>query len=260
MLDERLTRDGFSTMRLYFSAPGAVFLLIAIVSCDRLSRYPVPPGVPGDSRFERTLRIWVHQVNEGTESVYFENGKIALKGEKKQGNRVGVWKSFSLSGAVVSEGEYVKDWRDGIWRFNDDSGVLYMTMEYRKKPVRNFGFFITHDYGNENGPYVRYFPDGKVEERGNFLGGYQDGKTVRYYPTGKKALEGSYKKDRKEGNWSYYYPDGHLMKMAQYSGGMLDGKLVVYHRDGRVYHISQYKNDKRISLNIVDQRLTLIPE
>lgn len=217
--------------------------------CNRLKE-PPPPGVPDKALKKRDTRLWRYE-KDGIRKDFYEDGSLALNGRYNSKGRYGVWKTYIRdSGAVASVGHYKKDWRDGIWKFNDDLGRLYLDVEYREEPKREFIFLITHDYGNENGPYHRYYPDGSLEEEGVFQAGYYQGPVVHYYRDGKKAFEGIFQKDKRNGRWTFYYPNGKLERVAMYKNGELDGTLQVYHPDGRPYHKSEYVKDKRIKLEM----------
>ncbi len=255
-MEERLLNTRRPAMK-YLAGTILLAILSGLTGCDRLAEVPRPDGIPEGSVYSKNLGIWESSPMSGTYSLFYDDASLATRGMKEKGLRVGLWKSFTPAGIVASEGNFKNDWRDGLWKFFDDTGKLYLTVEYKPEPHRTFGFLVTHDYGNENGPYRRYYPDGRLEEQGNFSAGYFEGPVVRFHPDGTRAMEGTFHKDLKEGLWLYYYPGGLLRKEERYSNGILDGKMVVYHPDGRTYHISYFEKGKRVKTDIIDSQMKL---
>ncbi len=225
---------------------------LASLSCKRFTTPPVPPGVPEEATLNRKASVWEYRAPDGSYGMYYADGSVAARGQYKGGARTGVWKTFLPGGeTVATRGHYRGDWRDGTWIFNDDEGKLYLSVEYALEPKREFIFLVTHDYGNENGPYERYFPDGSLEERGSFRAGYMEGPLVRYHSNGKQAVVGQYKKDKKVGVWRYYYPEGNLEREESYQEGVLEGVLRSYYPDGTLYQESRYSGGKIASPPVV---------
>lgn len=239
---------------LWLSVFGSMLLM---VGCDRIVKIPPPEGVPESAQYDKVTGIWSDRKETGVQRSYYEDGDIAVQGKRVNGQRTGVWRTFTPGGVVASEGEFKDDWRDGTWNFFDDQGELYLKIQYTEGPTRSFGFIVTHNYGNENGPYERYYPDGSLEERGEFHGGYFEGPVIRYYPDGKTALKGQFSGDKKNGLWRYYYPGGQLMKEETYKNGILNGPVRVFHEDGRVYHQSLYISGERTDVKIMDRRIRI---
>lgn len=217
---------------------GGAFLLLPL--CARITTPPLPPGVPAGAHRQKQ-GLWEYTGDDGSFRLYYPDGKIAQTGEIQIGVRRGVWKSYSLdTGKVTSIGLYRNDWRDGVWKYYDTGGRLYYTVTYAPEPKQPLLAMITHDYGNENGPYERFFPDGTLEERGAFYAGLYEGEIVRYYKNGKKAVEGRYKSDKMDGIWRYYYPEGGLERIETFRNGVLDGELKRYRPDGKLFLETRY--------------------
>lgn len=238
-----LSRRVFSGLR----SPALFFLLLAGIGCDRLNRVPPPPGVPEEAVLNQKAHVWDFHGPDGRYIMYYSDGSVAGSGRYLNGSRTGEWKTFFQDGTVASVGDYRDDWRDGKWIFNDDEGLLYLTVDYKPEPKREFVFLITHDYGNENGVYERFFPGGKLEERGMFRAGYFEGPVIRYNRDGTVAMEGQYHRDESEGLWKYYYPGGSVQSEENYKNGQLDGPVRTYYPDGSLYQETVYKSG-----NIID--------
>lgn len=225
--------------RRVLQSAGILILLLATgTGCDRLSRMPVPQGVAPEASYDRSRGLWNYTFPDGTVKTWYGDGKLAILGQKDQSGRTGQWESYAPGDrqVVTMRGEYQNDWRVGTWEFFDDAGVLYLTVDYALEPRRTFGFISTRDYGNENGPYIRYFPDGRVEEKGNFYSGYYEGAVIRYHKSGHMALQGQYSRDNRVGTWKIFYSDGTLEREENYQDGVLVGRLETHYPDGSLYY------------------------
>ncbi len=231
-----------------FTSSLLLWSLSVPASCRRLRETPRPSGVPAGAQLDRKTGLWTHQTQTAFQQ-YFAEGGLSAEGALRQGRREGPWRAWSMDGrTVITTGRYLAGRRDGTWRHFDDEGRLYLLIHYARAPVRDFGFFSHPDYGNENGPYERYFPDGSLEERGTFRGGYYEGEMVRYHRNGRVAVRGTFRKDLMEGTWSYYYPEGSLERTETYVEGRLGGLLSNYHPDGSVYQKALYERGGRKAL------------
>jgi antitoxin component YwqK of YwqJK toxin-antitoxin module len=211
-------------------------------SCRRLTEPPIPAAVPPQA-IRSGQGFWEHRSDGGEYIQYYPDGAVAKRGVIVNGLREGEWRSYSMNGiGITSIGRYHADWRDGLWEFFDTEGRLYYRIHYAEHPKREFISLITHDYGNENGNFERFFPDGRLEERGVFRGGYYDGPLVRYYRNGNIAVRGAYKKDKMEGPWIYYYPEGGIEREESYRNGTPDGVHRNFFPDGSLYQETHYKN------------------
>jgi len=207
-----------------------------------------PEGVPDQAIYDRKTGLWSYTENNGIFRSFYSSGKIAESGSLKDGKREGIWKTFSDDeNRITCEGLYKNDRRDGTWSWFDGDGKLYQTIEYKEKPIRSFGFFYLRDYGNENGKHKRFFPNGNIEEEGNYDGGYHSGNMTRYYKNGNIAITGRYEKDNKVDRWLYYYPEGSIEREENYSvDGLLHGFLKNYRPNRSLYQKIIYQNGVQI--------------
>lgn len=249
MPDSTCLNRTFPPQRLLQGLILATLLVSTATGCDRLKQPPRPADVPEGAIRNRSVNLWMHRGTDNSFRMFYETGRVARAGQMQPGNnqRTGNWQSFASDGKrVTSDGAYLNDWRDGLWRYFDDTEQVYLTVEYLPKPKRFFGFLTVTDYGNENGPFERYFPDGSLEERGVFWSGYYHGPIVRYHRNGKKAFEGRYEKDNPVGLWRYYYPEGNLEREESFRGGQLNGVLRNYYSNGDLYHETVFENGQEI--------------
>jgi antitoxin component YwqK of YwqJK toxin-antitoxin module len=219
------------------------------VACERLKQPPRPANVPEGAVRNRDINLWMYRAPDDSFRTYYSTGRLAQSGQMKAGTnqRTGTWQSYASDGErVTATGDYLNDWRDGLWRYFDGTEQLYLTVEYLPEPKRFFGFLAVTDYGNENGPFERYFPDGRLEERGVFWSGYYHGPIVRYHRNGNKAFEGQYETDHPVGRWRFYYPEGNLEREEYYRNGRLHGVLRNYYSDGGLYHETVFEDGQEV--------------
>ncbi len=229
-----------------------LFVGLPVSACqERLHHPPAPEGVtPGAVRDRHG--IWEYKVDDGEYRRWYPDGKLARTGAYIRGDRQGVFRNFALDGrTLTSDGTYLDNWRDGIWQFYDHTGQPYLTVRYAKEPKRVFTFLETQDYGNENGTYERYYPNGTLEEQGEFYSGYYQGPIRRYFRDGKTAMEGQFEKDDMVGRWRFYYPGGTLEREENYVAGKLHGVFRTYYETGDPYFETKYVEGREVGPGLV---------
>ncbi|HBS03496.1 MAG TPA: hypothetical protein DEA96_00930 [Leptospiraceae bacterium] len=251
----------FRTIRSLRFSGRSVFLVgfagivLLTSSCDRLKLPPRPDNVPENAEFDRRRDVW--NVVEGEQfRQYYKNGKLSTEGQTKDGKRFGRWNWYAPDGrTLTTTGVYLNGRRDGLWKHFDDSGRLYLTIEYAPEPIDPVIGSISIDYGNENGPYKRYYPDGTLEEEGSHRAGKRDGTMKRYHPDGELMVLGQYRDGKKEGKWQYYHFSGALVRIEDYTDGKLEGNVITYHANGLPYSETLYRNGEPVGPPGVQNRL-----
>lgn len=223
--------------------------------CDRLKLPPRPDNVPESAEYDRRRAFW--NVLDGTEyRQYYKDGNLSTEGQIEAGKRTGRWNWYAPDGkTLTTTGVYFNGRRDGLWKHFDDSGRLYLTIEYAPEPIDPVIGSLSIDYGNENGPYKRYYPDGTLEEEGSHRAGKRDGVMKRYHPSGKLMLLGQYEEGKKTGNWKYYHFSGALVRLETYKDGKLEGNVLTYHANGIPYSETLYRNGEPAGPPGVQNRL-----
>jgi len=219
--------------------------IVLSTGCDRLVLPPLPDGVPEGASYDRRNRLWVVR-KDNRELAFYANGKPAYAGGLQGGRREGLWTSYAPDGkTVTTSGEYRNGRRDGIWVHRDDSGRLYVKIGYSAEPSDPVLTAVSGETGNENGPFVRYYPDGKIELTGDYRAGRFDGLFRRYGRTGLIEYEGRYSEGLKEGLWKIYDRSGTLLREERYQNGELEGSFRIF-RDGREVFETVYVKGKEV--------------
>lgn len=65
------------------------------------------------------------------EKEFYENGKVKMEGEFKDGKRTGIWKAYFEDGTLWSEGEFINGERNGKGLNYYPNGKLRMEGDYK---------------------------------------------------------------------------------------------------------------------------------
>ncbi len=81
----------------------------------------------GTIRLEMQIK---NGVPEGAYMVYFENRKPKEVRSYKEGKLHGLWRTYDISGQLISEAEYKMGRKHGTWRIWDELGAQRYEMNY----------------------------------------------------------------------------------------------------------------------------------
>jgi antitoxin component YwqK of YwqJK toxin-antitoxin module len=195
-----------------------VIVSLFLISIQCRGDWGRPEGVPEDAVYNRKLNLYTHKI-DGYEYRWFENGKLIAKVKLNEvGLNEGPIETYDYNtGVVISRGTYKMSEKSGKWEWAFSDGKPYYEMNFSPGVRKRKFWYPTIEWGNENGPYFRYFPNGRVSEKGMYDGGNRSGDWVKYYPDTKIESKGSYAEDLKVGEWFYYYPDGRKESMEKYN-------------------------------------------
>ena len=105
--------------------------------------------------------------------------------------------------------------------------------------------------GKQEGPWVNYWINGQLMNKGDYKNGKKEGFWVSYYDDGWVTSQGDYKNGKKEGPWVMYYGsnfNGQLFYKGEYKNGKEEGRWVYYSSRGIPEAWSGvYKNGVKIS-------------
>ena len=76
----------------------------------------------------------------------------------------------------------------------------------------------------EDGLWLRFFENGKINYKGKFINGKKTGVWVGYYYNGQLEYKGSFKNGKKDGIWEFYSSNG--MKYNEFSGIYENGNKI----------------------------------
>ncbi|MDF3818884.1 hypothetical protein P3G55_03175 [Leptospira sp. 96542] len=226
-----IKESSFLTVFTYF-----VFVLggaILLGPCKGQLERPV--SIPKEANFEKKFNLYKLAAN-GEYKEWHESGSLVAKGKlDSNGQLNGYSERYNYrTGTVISKGEILNGERDGLWLYYFSDGKLYIEQNY-KAGYRKKQFWVTSpEIGNENGSYIRYFKNGRVNEKGFYDGGNRTGDWVRYYPDTKVESKGSYSSDKKIGEWFYFFPNGVREASELYSDSGDFIRRTTYYPNGKI--------------------------
>lgn len=92
------------------------------------------------------------------------------------------------------------------------------------------------------GDYLAKDEQGQKRLAANFTNQKLQGPFNRWYPDGKLMAQGQYNQDQRDGTWTWYYPDGQERLRIQYNNGTLQGQYIRYYPTGQLESNIQYDN------------------
>jgi hypothetical protein len=131
-----------------------------------------PPSTFGDHYVTGELRMLRYArraadgelVNDGSYTLYYQDGQPELEGEYVDGVRQGLWRWFYEDGTPKAQCRYV----DG------------------------------------EGPYTAWYENGQLLLQGQLDGEKRVGEWTEYARSGEKAIQGAYVDDTQHGWWTYW--------------------------------------------------------
>ena len=128
--------------------------------------------------------------------------------ETKQGNIVGSFKEFYISGKLKKEIAY------------SNSGI-------------------------KDGKYISYYENGQIKEKGNYQKGNKTGLWKQWHLNGQIASSGKHEGWKKVGPWKLWYDNGQLKDSTHYTDGKAIGASKKWHQNGNLLSSGNYSKDKK---------------
>ncbi len=198
-----------------------IFLTIFFINfCKKWEEHPRPPSVFREAKYIKKIHIWEYKT-EKEEILWYEDGKIYRKAEKNGELYHGKYEQYFKNGKISQEGIYENGYRTGIWKYYFFDGKIYLILEYKTSPVNEKIFYPNSIYGNENGNYKRFYPDGQLEEEGTYLAGKYHGKRIQYYRNGNIRMIGYYNQGIKKGEWIIFNSAKKVIRKEIYKNNQL---------------------------------------
>ncbi len=190
----------------------------------------------GNIQYKGTFRD-NHPVD--TITRYYENSiKMSIMVYSDNGGDVYAY-IYHPNGFPASEGNYTNQMKEGTWKFYSSAKDGYLiTEENYSENIRNglsVKYFengniaekINFIYGIKDGEWLRYYSDGTLFIKASYLNGMLDGKFETWFNNGNPEYSGMYKDNLKEGKWLIYNEDGSLKYEANYVRGTTDNRQMI---------------------------------
>ena len=150
---------------------------------------------------------------------------------------------FHSNGGIMSEGAYKNQKKDSIWKNYTAEGKLSEISNFKDGKLNGFKqlYYITgklaqyntiihsvqkFSNGVEEGPFFKYFMNGKIKIKGMYFNGFKDGLWEVFDANGINIISERYKNKKKNG-WFCYRNNKNEITLKQYyfDGKVLKGKL-----------------------------------
>ena len=152
---------------------------------------------------------------EGVEKIFYEDldsegnetYTISEENEYKQGERSGVWKTYSIDGGLMKE-DYFNNIIDAKNGFYGIKQIEYFPSS------KKLAFINEKDYGKA------YYENGSIKAEWKNKNYFKDGNYVEYHENGKLKMKVTYINGERDGIMSKFYEDGKLKEEWKYSNGI----------------------------------------
>lgn len=137
------------------------------------------------------------KIRHGYFTYYYENGKIKSEGKYSNDNQEGNWIYYYDNGEKAAEGKYFNNKKGGIWNYWYTSGQLNYVETYIKRGIVSVIGYFENGEINYKGNYIKgvrqgewtyWNVDGRIFFKGTYTNGNQNGKWIRYFPDGEMKI------------------------------------------------------------------------
>ncbi|MEN9444414.1 MAG: hypothetical protein RIS47_1304 [Bacteroidota bacterium] len=195
-----------------------------------------------------SIQYYENDLADGSYTSYFRNDTIEISGRYRKDEKVGIWTEQYINGAKKVVTPYQNGEIQGFYRqYNPagqvnleilyDHGTVLREIEYENQPDKsepilydhNDSVFIkwnskkvalsrcTIENGVFNGAYTINYPNGMLEEKGQYLNGKNHGHILKYHPfTGTVILDAWLNNGDNIGTWIWRDFLGNLQQKTTY--------------------------------------------
>ena len=205
------------------------------------------------------------QVLNGPFWQFYENKKLAIKGNYQMGTPKGLWRYFFESGALKLEGKLENKnegyWtyyyesgqktkegqlngqrEEGSWVYYYENGSIRKEGKYLKGSKEGKWFYFFEDsvrkaeaiFENGEGIYKEYYYQGDLKMEGPIINGHSEGIWTYYYKTGQVRAQGLEIEGKKNGHWTYFFKSGVKSSEGTYHSSKQEGEWTYYYENGKI--------------------------
>jgi antitoxin component YwqK of YwqJK toxin-antitoxin module len=135
----------------------------------------------------------------------------------------------------LERGAFKNGKREGPWSRYYEDGRLWYKGEYKNNKLE--------------GPYIRYWSNGRPYRKGEYKNNKLEGPYVSYWPSGRPQFKGEYKNGKREGPWVGYWDNDWVWFEGAYKSGKREGPWDDYNTDGTKDEDGSgtYRNGEKVS-------------
>ncbi len=210
---------------------------------------------------------------DSTRTTY-KNGKLYSKANYFRGDLHGEREFYYPNGVVSTRGNFRYDNQEGYFYYYADNGMVRYRLLFKDGDVQSYSYLapdstfkpeiplpkstgdvkafyqngnpsvsFTFKGGYYHGPFIQYFPSGKVRKEINYVSHEEEGTTKEYNEAGKLVSEENNKYDRYDGVCRYYN-NGVLERESVYVMNWMHGPTKLYDKAGKVIKTVKMYNDE----------------
>ncbi|WP_306642247.1 tetratricopeptide repeat protein [Sanyastnella coralliicola] len=182
---------------------------------------------------------------------YHSNGKVSDKDIYLNGVQIDRTVSYYDNGKKSTDIELFEGEYHGVAKYYAYDGTLQMVRKYYNGNFYAVGSADANGNGtdfvdveNETGDFETKFANGKTSRVYAVNQGLFQGPYIKYFPNGQLQEEQVYLDDERDGQFKKYYPSGKLKYACDYTKGVRDGKEVWYYENGKLKRERTWQNDE----------------
>jgi antitoxin component YwqK of YwqJK toxin-antitoxin module len=132
--------------------------------------------------------------------------------------------------------------------------ILFMFYAAKTYAMHNDNLIVTDGIFYKADTLQKFTGVTTGKEQFSIENGILEGPYSRFYDNGRLREEGNFSKGKMQGIIYYYYPNGQLKRIANYQFGIKDGEMVEYWSNGMMFAQFLFKNDLENGKQIIYSR------
>ena len=197
--------------------------------------------------------LYVNGKKEGEWIFHYETGNLKEKGTYRNGQKQGEWLTYQpVSNMVIAIEIFLTDTLDGYCKYVRPQNETSIEGAFAKGcPVGEWRNYYKDTILNATGRYSSdFFPDYQrmeyMKQTCNLFDINKQGYWKTYYPNGNIQDEGNYEQGKKQGEWRQYASAGYLTGIENYKDNELHGEYAQFNWHGKyLWQYGTFENGKR---------------
>ena len=125
----------------------------------------------------------------------------------------------------------LKDTDNAVFSLDKSNTGRVFVLYPDKQKIKTSGTLVE---GKLQGRYTEYYENGNLLLVTTYKDGKQNGYAKKYYPNGKVEIKGQMKNNLAEGKFTFFYEDGHRQSIKNFKKGIYDGYYMEFYPNGAV--------------------------
>jgi antitoxin component YwqK of YwqJK toxin-antitoxin module len=174
--------------------------------------------------------LWKEKDSKGREQdVFYRHGAAE---DQNSNIKFNFKKDYYSNGQLKSIVVIEEDRKEGIATYYDSSGHQLQSSLYKNDTLVAMGHI--NEMGLKDSLWTFFYPNGKIESRGNFELNERAGRWLFYFESGQIEQKGSFLNNVPHGEWLWYHPSGVLRRHEEFYKGKRQSVLSEYNESGEL--------------------------